>query len=509
MKNETILVLDFGGQYKELIASRVRELSVYSEIRPGSISAEEIRTIAPIGLILTGGPKSVYGEDAPKCDSEIFSLGIPVLGICYGMQLMCHTLGGKVGPGLGGGEYGRVRTRLNTAHKLFGGMNERSMTLMSHGDMVIKLPEGFVKTASTAKCPIAGGADEAHGLYAVQFHPEVKHTDKGTELLRHFLFEVCMAKGDYNIDDYLEAAAAEIRRKAGNDRILLALSGGVDSSVCAALIEKAVPGKLTCVFVDHGLMRKNEGDSIEAIFSERQLDFIRVNAADRFLSALKGADEPEQKRKIIGREFVEVFQEEAKKLGDIPFLAQGTIYPDIVESGGGVTATIKSHHNVGGLPENIGFDGLIEPLRGLFKDEVRALGRKLGLPDALVDRQPFPGPGLAVRVLGEVTPEKLALLREADSIVREEIGMMKNPPSQYFAVLPGVRTVGVAGDERRYDEIIAVRAVITSDFMTAEYAPLPHSLLSRISARIASEVPGAGRVLYDISGKPPATIEWE
>ena len=509
MKNETVLVLDFGGQYKELIASRVRQLLVYSEIKPGNISAEEIGKIAPIGIILTGGPKSVYGEDAPKCDPEIFNLGIPVLGICYGMQLMCYTLGGKVTPGNGGGEYGRIRTRLQTGNRIFEGLSENAMTLMSHGDMVKDLPDGFVRLASTSRCKNAACFCEERRLYAVQFHPEVKHTDRGTEVLRNFLYNVCGAKGDYNIDNYLEAAAADIRNKVGDRKILLALSGGVDSSVCAALIEKAVPGKLTCVFVDHGLMRKNEGDKIEAIFSNRQLDFIRVNAADRFLGELKGVTDPETKRKIIGKEFVAVFEEQAKKLGNIPFLAQGTIYPDIVESGGGTTATIKSHHNVGGLPENIGFDGLVEPLRGLFKDEVRALGKKLGLPDDLVYRQPFPGPGLAVRILGEITPEKLEILREADSIVCEEIGKMKNPPSQYFAVLPGVRTVGVAGDERKYDDIIAVRAVITSDFMTAEYAPLSHSLLSKISSRISNEVKGAGRVVYDISGKPPATVEWE
>lgn len=509
MKNETVLVLDFGGQYKELIASRVRQLSVYSEIKPGSISAKEIEEIAPIGIILTGGPKSVYGEDAPKCDPAIFSLGIPVLGICYGMQLMCHTLGGKVAPGLSGGEYGRIRTSLITENALFDGLSEKCLTLMSHGDIVKDLPEGFICIASTARCKNAACAYAEKKLYAVQFHPEVRHTDQGTDVLRNFLYKICGAKGDYNIDDYLEYAVQEIRSRSNGKKILLALSGGVDSSVCAALIEKAVPGNLTCVFVDHGLMRKDEGDKIESLFKGRQLNFIRVNAAERFLSKLKGVTDPETKRKIIGKEFVAVFEEQAKKLGDIPFLAQGTIYPDIVESGGGTTATIKSHHNVGGLPKNIGFDGLIEPLRGLFKDEVRALGRKLGLPDELVNRQPFPGPGLAVRILGEITQEKLEILREADSIVCEEIGKMKNPPSQYFAVLPGIRSVGVAGDERRYDEVIAVRAVNTSDFMTAEYAPLSHSLLSKISSRISNEVKGAGRVVYDISGKPPATVEWE
>ncbi len=509
MKNELVLVLDFGGQYKELIASRVRQLAVYSEIKPGNLSAAEIKALAPIGLILTGGPKSVYAADAPQCDPGIFELGIPVLGICYGMQLMCHTLGGKVGSGASGGEYGRIRTHLQPGGALFKEIPEIGMTLMSHGDVVKELPAGFERRASTARCKNAAAVNEDRRLYCVQFHPEVRHTDHGTDILKNFLYNVCNAKGDYNIDDYLDWAVTNIRETVGDKKVLLALSGGVDSSVCAALIERAVPGKLTCVFVDHGLMRKNEGDQVEAAFADRQLNLIRVNAGERFLTKLKGVSDPEKKRKIIGAEFVAVFQEQSKKLGKIPYLAQGTIYPDIVESGGGSTATIKSHHNVGGLPKDIGFDGLIEPLRGLFKDEVRALGRKLGLPTALVERQPFPGPGLAVRVLGEVTEEKLQILREADAIVCEEIGKMKNPPSQYFAVLPGVRSVGVAGDERRYDEVIAVRAVETTDFMTAEYSPLSHALLGRISARISNEVPGAGRVVYDISGKPPATVEWE
>lgn len=509
MKNELVLVLDFGGQYKELIASRVRQLSVYSEIKPGNMKAEEIRALAPIGLILTGGPKSVYAPDAPQCDPGIFALGIPVLGICYGMQLMCRTLGGKVSPGAGGGEYGRIRTHFQPDGALFREIPETGMTLMSHGDVVAELPEGFERKASTARCKNAAAVCDARGLYCVQFHPEVRHTDHGTDVLRNFLFNICRAGGDYNIDDYLDWSVANIREKVGNKKVLLALSGGVDSSVCAALIERAAPGKLTCVFVDHGLMRKDEGDQVEAAFTGRQLNFIRVNAGKRFLEKLRGVSDPEKKRKIIGAEFVSVFQEQSKQLGRIPYLAQGTIYPDIVESGGGSTATIKSHHNVGGLPKDIGFDGLIEPLRGLFKDEVRALGRKLGLPDTIVERQPFPGPGLAVRVLGEVTAEKLAILREADAIVCGEIGRMRNPPSQYFAVLPGIRTVGVAGDERRYDEVIAVRAVETTDFMTAEYSPLSHALLSRISSRISNEVPGAGRVVYDISGKPPATVEWE
>ena len=509
MQHKWIAILDYGSQYTQLIARRVREQHVYSEIIRFDTTAETLRERKPAGIILSGGPNSVFEEGAPLCDPAIYDLGIPVLGICYGMQLMSYTLGGKVGPSAGGGEYGRIRTRLTPDCPLFDGVPDKGMTLMSHGDRVTQLPEGFVCKASTARCKIAAGVCEERKLYCVQFHPEVRHTDHGTDILRNFLYKLCGAKGDYNIDDYLEWAVENIREKVGDKKVLLALSGGVDSSVCAALIERAAPGSLTCVFVDHGLMRKNEGDQVEAAFADRQLKLIRVNAGERFLAKLKGVSDPEKKRKIIGAEFVAVFQEQSAKLGKIPYLAQGTIYPDIVESGGGSTATIKSHHNVGGLPKDIGFDGLIEPLRGLFKDEVRALGRKLGLPDTLVERQPFPGPGLAVRVLGEVTEEKLAILREADAIACEEIGKMKNPPSQYFAVLPGVRSVGVAGDERRYDEVIAIRAVETTDFMTAEYSPLSHALLSRISSRISNEVPGAGRIVYDISGKPPATVEWE
>lgn len=508
-KNQLVLVLDFGGQYKELIASGIRRLHVYSEIKPGSITAEEIKALAPIGIVLTGGPKSVYKPGAPLCDPGIFALGIPVLGICYGMQLMCHVLGGEVGPARNGGEYGRTRTRLDSACPLFKSLPEHINALMSHFDGVTRVPEGFKTTARTRACPIAAACCEEKKLYCVQFHPEVKHTDLGETLLQSFLYDVCKAAGDYNIDDYIETAAAAIRKTVGSEKILLALSGGVDSSVCAALIEKAVPGQLTCVFVDHGLMRKDEGDQIEAVFGSRALEFIRVNAEERFLLALSGVSEPEKKRKIIGGEFINVFKQQSEKLGNIPFLAQGTIYPDVIESGGSAAATIKSHHNVGGLPENIGFSGLVEPLRGLFKDEVRALGRKLGLPDYLVDRQPFPGPGLAVRILGEITREKLEVLREADAIVREEIDRLKTRPDQYFAVLPGIRTVGVVGDERAYDYVIGVRAVTTADFMTAEYSPLPHRVLGKISARISNEVRGAGRIVYDISGKPPATVEWE
>ena len=508
-KNQLVLVLDFGGQYKELIASGIRRIHVYSEIKSGSITAQEIKDLAPIGIVLTGGPKSVYKPGAPLCDPGIFSLGIPVLGICYGMQLLSFVCGGEVSPARGGGEYGRTRTHLDSSCPLFKGIGDGITALMSHFDRVSKAPEGFTVGAHTRACPIAAVWNEEKKLYGVQFHPEVKHTDCGEQLFKNFLFDICKAKGDYNIDDYIETACDIIRKTVGKERILLALSGGVDSSVCAALIEKAVPGQLTCVFVDHGLMRKDEGDQIEAAFGKRELEFVRVNAEDRFLKQLSGVTEPEKKRKIIGAEFISVFQEQSKKLGDIPFLAQGTIYPDVIESGGSAAATIKSHHNVGGLPKNIGFNGLVEPLRGLFKDEVRILGRKLGLPDYLVDRQPFPGPGLAVRILGEITREKLEVLRNADAIVREEIDKLKVRPDQYFAVLPGIRTVGVVGDERAYDYVIGVRAVTTADFMTAEYSPLPHRVLGKISSRISNEVKGAGRIVYDISGKPPATVEWE
>ncbi len=509
MKNETVLVLDFGGQYKELIASGIRKAGVYSEIKPGNISVEEIRTIAPIGIVLTGGPKSVYKEGAPLCDPALFSLGIPVLGICYGMQLMCHLLGGAVSPAALSGEYGKTKVHLSQEILLFSGLPAEGHAVMSHFDAVQKAPEGFTVCAKTRSCKIAGVACPERGLYGVQFHPEVKNTAFGAALMHNFLFEICHAAGDYNIDNCIETAVRDIRAQVGDGRVLLALSGGVDSSVCAALIERALSDRLTCVFVDHGLMRKDEGDEIERIFAGKKLKFIRVNAGARFLGALAGVEAPEEKRKIIGREFIRVFEEESGKPGNIPFLAQGTIYPDIIESGGGSAATIKSHHNVGGLPKNIGFSGIVEPLRGLFKDEVRALGKKLGLPASLCDRQPFPGPGLAVRVLGALTEEKLAVLQEADAIVREEIGRMKVKPDQYFAVLPGIRTVGVAGDERAYDYVIGVRAVVTTDFMTAEYAPIPHRVLAKISSRITNEVKGAGRVVYDISGKPPATIEWE
>ena len=505
--SDLVLVLDFGGQYKELIAGTVRGLSVYSEIKPGDMAASEIKRLKPIGLILTGGPNSVYLPDSPRCDREIFSLGIPVLGICYGMHLMCQTLGGKVGPG-GMGEYGRVDVEVVSGQWVVGSKNTSFKALMSHGDVVERLPKGFHVTATTAAC-IAACENPAKKLYAVQFHPETKHTEGGREILRKFLYDVCGASGDYKLDSFIETQIAHIQKTVGNNKVLLALSGGVDSSVCASLLSKAIPGQLTCIFVDHGFMRLNEGDEIEQAFSKRKLCFIRVNAQKRFLAKLKGVSDPEKKRKLIGEEFIRVFEEESAKLGDIPFLAQGTIYPDVVESGGKHGAVIKSHHNVGGLPKNLKFSSIVEPLSRLFKDEVRALGKKLKLPASLVNRQPFPGPGLAIRIVGEVTKEKLDILRQADAILREELDAQKHRPNQYFCVLTDTLSVGVKGDDRTYNPVIAVRAVITDDFMTCEYAPLPHHVLSRISSRITAEIPSASRVVYDITSKPPATVEWE
>jgi GMP synthase (glutamine-hydrolysing) len=505
--NQLVVVLDFGGQYKELIARRVRECSVCSVIKPGEMPLEELAAMEPIGIILTGGPDSVYRDGSPKCDPKLFELGIPILGICYGMQLMMHTLGGVVEP-CSVSEYGRTKVTVDTASPIFTGMDRQQVGLMSHTDQVNALPAGFVSIAQTGHCPNAAVADPVRRLYGMQFHPEVENTPGGAQMIRNFLFNVCGATGDYNIEDYEARMIAEIRDQVGDEHVVLGLSGGVDSSVCAALLAKAIPGRLHCIFVDHGLMRKNEGDEVEAAFSGRDLDFIRVNAEERFLNRLKGVTDPERKRKIIGEEFVRVFEEEADKLGDIRFLAQGTIYPDVIESGVN-SAVIKSHHNVGGLPEDIKFTGLVEPLRGLFKDEVRALGRRLGLPDTLVDRQPFPGPGLAVRCIGEVTKEKLDMLREADAIFRAEMKRSRRKPDQYFAVLTDTRSVGVMGDSRTHGYTIALRAVKTTDFMTCEVVPIAHSLLTRTATRIVNEVKGVSRVVYDITGKPPATIEWE
>ncbi len=508
MNNQTVLVLDFGGQYKELIARRVRECHVYSVIKSGSISAKEIREISPIGIILTGGPNSVYEENSPKCDPEIFSLGIPVLGICYGMQLMCYTLGGTVVSDYALREYGRITAHFSPS-PVFVPDLESSKTLMSHTDRVDRLPEGFKSIAYTENCKNAAVSCEEKKLYGFQFHPEVENTEHGTDMIRNFVCNVCGALCDFTMSDYINGQIKAIREQVGNSKVLLGLSGGVDSSVCAALLEKAIPDQVVCIFVDHGCMRKNEGDEVEEVFSKKRLKFVRVNAEERFLEKLKNVTEPEEKRKIIGREFVNVFNEEAKKYSDCKFLAQGTIYPDVIESGANNSATIKSHHNVGGLPKDLGFVGLVEPLRGLFKDEVRELGKQLKLSKTLINRQPFPGPGLAIRIVGEVTKEKLDTLREADAIVRKEIGSSRAKSDQYFAVLTNTKSVGVMGDGRTYAYTVAVRAVVTGDFMTCRYAHLPYTLLDRISSRIVNEVPSVNRVVYDITGKPPATIEWE
>ena len=507
MAAQTVLILDFGGQYKELIARRVRECGVYSIVKPGDISLDKIREIDPIGIILTGGPNSVYKKESPHCDKAIFDIGIPVLGICYGMQLLSWSLGGEVAP-CSSSEYGKTKMQVNTDSLLFAGLDPIQIGLMSHTDQVTKLPVGFKSIAHTVSCENAAIENAAKKLYGFQFHPEVESTPNGTAMIRSFLYSVCGAKGDYDLNNLEQQFIADVKKQVGDAHVLLALSGGVDSSVCAALLSKALPGQLHCIFVDHGLMRKDEGDEVESAFKNRDLDFIRVNAQDRFLKALAGVTDPEQKRKIIGAEFVRVFEDESKKLPNVKFLAQGTIYPDVIESGGSKAATIKSHHNVGGLPKNMKFEGIVEPLRSLFKDEVRALGRQLGLPRKFVERQPFPGPGLAVRIMGEITPEKLEILREADAIFREEAARHRIKADQYFAVLTDTRSVGVVGDFRTYNYAIALRAVRTSDFMTCEYAPISHKVLGTVSSRIVNEVKGAGRVVYDITGKPPATIEW-
>ena len=507
MAAQTVLILDFGGQYKELIARRVRECGVYSIVKPGDISLDKIREIDPIGIILTGGPNSVYEKESPHCDKAIFDMGIPVLGICYGMQLLSWSLGGEVAP-CSSSEYGKTKMQVNTDSLLFAGLDPIQIGLMSHTDQVTKLPVGFKSIAHTVSCENAAIENAGKKLYGFQFHPEVESTPNGTAMIRSFLYSVCGAKGDYDLKNLEQQLISDVKKQVGDAHVLLALSGGVDSSVCAALLSKALPGQLHCIFVDHGLMRKDEGNQVEAAFKNRDLDFIRVNAQDRFLKALAGVTDPEQKRKIIGTEFVRVFEDESKKLPNVKFLAQGTIYPDVIESGGSKAATIKSHHNVGGLPKNMKFEGIVEPLRSLFKDEVRALGRQLGLPRKFVERQPFPGPGLAVRVMGDITPEKLEILREADAIFREEAARHRIKADQYFAVLTDTRSVGVVGDFRTYNYAIALRAVRTSDFMTCEYAPISHKVLGTVSSRIVNEVKGAGRVVYDITGKPPATIEW-
>ena len=510
---ETILVLDFGGQYNQLIARRVRECNVYCEVRPCTMPISEIKAMSPIGIIFTGGPSSVYAPDSPQVDPEVFRLGVPILGICYGCQLIAHHLGGRVAPASDATarEYGRTETYYDTSCALFDGLPEKGISWMSHGDYMERVPEGFSLTAHSDGCPNVAIADERRGFFGVQFHPEVNHTENGLKMIRNFLYNVCKAKGDWTMGDYCKTAVAALREKIGSGRVLLALSGGVDSSVAAALLAEAVGRQLTCVFVDHGLMRLNEGDEVEEAFRPWDINFVRVYAEERFLQRLAGVAEPERKRKIIGEEFIRVFEEEARKIGAVDFLAQGTIYPDVIESGLGNAATIKSHHNVGGLPDYVDFKEIVEPLRMLFKDEVRALGRELGLPEYLVARQPFPGPGLAIRVIGDITREKLDILRKADWVFRDELHREGADAqlSQYFAVLTGMRSVGVMGDGRTYDYTLALRAVETSDFMTADWARIPYDVLDRISVRIVNEVGNINRIVYDITSKPPATIEWE